>query len=123
MDDTDIDELICALTEYTGYPVEEGKYLGDEDRYIVYVYEDEKPVYFGDDNVLADTAYIQLSFYCPKNHDYKPDKKKIRDYLEHNGFHVTSIQAWIDDKAITGTDDVRHVVFSINYTQERLQEE
>lgn len=119
----DVDEKLWGLTDLTGYPIEEGMYLGTEDIYFVYVYEDERPSFFADDESFADTAYIQLSFFSPKNHEYKRDKKLIRNYLEKNGFQVTSIQSWIDKKAITGTEDVRHTTFSINITQQRMQEE
>lgn len=119
----DIDELLWKLGELTGYPIEEGKYLGKEKIYFVYVYEDERPASWGDDSVTTDTAYIQLGFFTPKSFSYKKDKKKIRDYLESKGFQVTSIQSWIDQEAITGTEDVRHTTFSLNYTMQRDKQE
>lgn len=114
----DLTGKMVALGKKTGCDVEEGIYSGSGNRYIVFVYEDERPDTRADNSVQADVAYLQISYYTPREYPYMKDKHAIRDYLEEQGFSVTSIRSWIED-VITGYDRTRHTVFEVNYLESR----
>lgn len=113
-----LNHVIERLASVAGCPVSPDVYSGREERYITYTYEDERPDLQGDNLTLSDTAYIQVNYFVPKEYDYMADKHKIRDYLEKNGFKVTSIRSWVEGK-ITGHPDIRHISFETNYTETR----
>lgn len=112
-----LNEKILGLEAVTGYPVEPDLYEGNGDKYISFTYEDERPVLNADNRPVADIAYLQINFFCPKNFNYFADKKKIRDYLESQKFKVT-IRSWLED-AMTGDEKIRRVLFEVNYTESR----
>ena len=114
-----LNEKMVELGRKVGCEVEEGIFSQKgESRYIVFVYEDERPDTRADNGVAADIAYLQISYYTPKEYDYMNDKHIMRDYLEEQGFSVTSIRSWIED-AITGYQRIRHTVFEVNYLESR----
>ena len=113
-----LNPIILGLRDVVGVPVEPDIYLGEEERYIVFTYEDERASWKADNNVLADTASMQVSYYCPYNYDYMADKEKIRDYLEEKGFVGIEIQSWIED-AVKGVKKQRHTDFTAEYTERR----
>ena len=51
-----VNPLIESLEKKFSIPVAQDEYDGKSDKYIIYTYEDERPVYFGDDKTLQDTA-------------------------------------------------------------------
>lgn len=114
----DVNEKLMALEKITEIEVFPDESPAELEKSISFVYEDERPILHGDDYPVADTAYIQLTLYTPAKMDYMDLKHKIRDYLEQEGFCVTSIQSWID-AGLTGTKRTRHTVFEINYTELR----
>ena len=114
----DLNEKILGLEQVTGIPVFPDFAPAQYEKSITFTYEDEKPVSYGDNKPVADTAYLQISLYTPEGFDYMPAKHAIRDYLEESGFCVTSIQSWMDQD-LTGTKRTRHTVFEANYTEER----
>lgn len=113
-----VNPKILGLGDVVNCPVEPDVYSGSEDRYITFTYEDERPATHADNKSIADEAYIQISYFVPKKYDYMDDKHKIRDYLEEQGFKVTSMGCWIED-ALTGYQKIRHLVFETNYTETR----
>lgn len=118
----DLNEIIAGIGEEVGCEVEENVYTGDGKRYATFTYEDERPEIAGDNLPVADTAYIQISYFAPKDYSYKADKRKIRDYLERNGFIVTAMRSWVES-AVSGYQDTRRVLFETQITQKREQEE
>ena len=111
---------IQALETLTGLPVSPDEYTGTEQKYIVYAYNMENPVFWGDDMVLADEAIIQVNLYTPVGFNYMALKHQIRDYLETLG-EVGSIQSWIDTYTSKNNTEqkIRHTVFTVTITKER----
>lgn len=105
----------------TGLPTNQDEYDGQSDKYIVFVYEDERPAEHGDDKVLSDIAYIRITLYTPKNFNYFEVKDKIRNYLEETGFCVTSIESYLA-QGIQATSKIRNTVFETNYTKNRMED-
>ena len=114
----DVNERLKGLERITGIQVFPDESPAEREKSISFVYEDERPILHGDDRPVADTVYIQLTLYTPSKLNYMDLKHRIRDYLEDEGFCVTSIQSWID-AGLTGTKRTRHTVFEINYTEPR----
>ena len=113
-----INNLIITTLSGLGYPVKEDVYEGNEDKYIVFTYEDEIPSAFGDNHPLADTAFIQLQFICPKKFNYHTTKTEIRNALEAAGFIVSSIQSMLGSK-LNEAENIRQTIFELKYTQSR----
>lgn len=109
--------IIDALSQ-THLPVKQDEYSGKEEKYIVFMYTDEVPAMWGDDEVLADTVYIQLQLITPKNFNYFALKHQVRDLLEGAGFLVTSTQSILGD-IYNGTEKVRQTIFEIQYSETR----
>lgn len=110
--------LISILGEATNLEVFPDEYDGKKTEYITFTYTDEQPVFWGDNRVLADTAYLQIQLVTPKKFNYMPLKHVIRDTLEENGFIITSIRSFLGD-AIQGTDKIRQTIIECTYTKER----
>ncbi len=113
-----LNKLIIGLFKALGLVASENEYTGIDDKYVIFTYEDENPTEFGDDEVLADTCYIQFQLIVPKNFNYFKLKKEIRNMLETNGFIVTSIRSFLGDE-YTGTEKLRQIIFETNYTEQR----
>ena len=113
-----ISGLLDEIGEVVGCEIEQDIYTGNAERYATYTYEDERTDLIADNQTKADTAYIQVSYFFPLDYQYMEDKHKIRDYLESNGFKVTSIRCWVED-ATTGYQHIRHLLFETNYTETR----
>lgn len=113
-----INNLIITTLSATGLPVKEDIYEGEKDKYIIFTYTDETPAEWGDNSVLADTAYIQLQLICPKKFNYHEMKTQIRDLLEAAGFLVTSTQSMLGSR-LNGSENIRQVIFEAKYTQSR----
>lgn len=111
-------ELIEILAKATNLEVEPDEYTGTSDKYITFSYEDEQPVLWGDNRVLADTAYIQIQLITPKNFNYLTTKHLVRDALEDNDYIVTSIQSFVGDY-IQGTEKTRQTVFTVEKSLSR----
>ena len=113
-----LNEKIISLLGSTGMPVEQDEYIGEEKKYIVFIYEDEEPAAYGDNKPSADTAYIQIQLITPKNFNYFELKDKIRDLLEEADFSVTSIRSRLGD-VYFGTEKIRQTIFQVEYTEGR----
>jgi len=116
-----VNEKILGLENETGLHVEQDLYKGKDTEYVVFTYEDERPVLRGDNRVLADEVILQIKLYTPINFNYFELKDKIRDYLESNGFSVTNIRSWLDGirSELKNSKEVRTTLFMVNYTEER----
>lgn len=110
--------LISILHNATGLKVSPDEFEGNADKYIVFTYTDEKPISYGDNFPIGDTAYLQIQLITPKNYNYMNLKHQIRDALEQNDYSVTSIRSFLGD-AIQGTEHIRQTVFEANYTTSR----
>ncbi len=116
-----LNKLLKDLLGVTGLPVEQDEYTGKNDKYIIFVYEDEHPETHADNVITADTVYIQVQMITPKNFNYFDLKKKIRNLLEGADFSVTSIRSFLGDVA-SGTEKTRQTIFQTEYTQGRRNE-
>lgn len=110
-----VNPLILELNMVTGYPVVPDLYEGNEDKWIVFTYADERGELYGDDVELYTTAKLYVSFYCPMSWNYMADKKVIKKKLVELGFQVESISSYIDD-SLEGAEKVRRVLFEVNIT-------
>lgn len=113
--------MLIGLLAKTGLPVEQDEYTGTDDKYIIFVYEDERPEAHADNRPIADTVYLQVQLITPKKFNYFILKKKIRDLLEGAGFLVTSTRSFIGD-VCQGTEKTRQTVFDTAYTAARMED-
>lgn len=118
----DVNEKLMGIEAVTGIPVYPDEVPEGNETGICFTYEDERPVLYGNDLPVADIVYIQINMYTSARLNYMNLKHKIRDYLEAEGFSVTSTASWIE-KELTETERTRHTVFEANYTEPRKKEE
>ena len=116
-----LNEKIKELLGKTGLDVEQDEYNGNEDKYILFIYEDERPELRANNKVLADTYYLQIQLITPKNFNYMDLKKQIRNLLEEGDFTVYSIVSFLGD-IYSGTEKTRQTVFHVEYTEGRSNE-
>ena len=116
----DVNSEIQVLESITGLPVSPDIYTGDDDKYIVYTYEDERPVYWGDDMPLEDQVIVQVNLFTPPKFNYMALKHQVRDYLETLG-EISSIDSWLDTFTAKNNLEktIRHTTFSVTITKER----
>lgn len=117
----ELNEKLKNLLSETGLPVEQDEYEGREDKYIIFIYEDERPVEHADNKPYADTVYLQIQLITPKNFNYMKLKRKIRNLLEDADFSVTSIRSFLGSVYV-GTEKIRQTVFETEYTEARQEE-
>lgn len=113
-----LNDIIIKLMKEIGLDAHESMYDGKRDKYIVFDYEDEQPIAFGDNKVTYDKVFIQVKLIVPKSFNYFSLKKKVRDSLESAGFFVTSISSFVGD-IFTETEKQRTVVFKTEYAESR----
>ncbi|MCQ2087995.1 MAG: hypothetical protein MJZ37_08065 [Bacilli bacterium] len=109
------DMLINGLS-VIGYPVEQDLYTGSKNKYITFVYEDERPALSADDEEEITQVYMSINFFAPKEYNYFSDKKKIKKILMQLGFTISSIQTWVRDDMV-GTDWIRQTTFNCYYAE------
>lgn len=110
--------IITILHNATGLNVSPDINEGNDDKYIIFTYTDEKPISYGDNKPIGDTAYLQIQLITPKDFNYMSLKHLIRNALEENDFNVTSIRSMLGDE-FWGTEHIRQTVFEANYTVSR----
>lgn len=113
-----LNELLISLLGETGLEVVQDLYDGESDKYIIFSYEDERPEFWGDNQIEADTAYLQIQLITPKGFDYFELKKKIRSLLEGADFIVTSTRSFLGSVYV-GTEKKRQTIFQVEYTEGR----
>lgn len=113
-----LNPIILGLKDVVKVPVEPDIYTGEDERFIVFTYEDERSSWKADNKVLAETVSMQISYYSPYNYDYMDDKEKIKRYLEEKGFVGIVVQSWVED-AVKGVKKMRHTVVTAEYTERR----
>ncbi len=116
-----LNEMLHQILSKTGLPVCQDEYSGQHDKYIIFIYEDERPVYHAGNRVIADTVYLQIQLITPKDYNYFPLKNEIRTLLEGAGFSVTSIRSFLGS-AYVGTSKIRQTIFQVEYTEGRSEE-
>lgn len=110
----DLTELLMGLAGVTGIGVYQDICTDeDADRYITYVYQDERPALCANNEVLADQCDIYVNLYTPLGFDYFETKKTIRDYLEANSFSITSIGTGSEDEP--SGKKIRRTTFDCRY--------
>lgn len=104
---------ILALETLLNCPVVQDLFLDQGTRFVVFTYEDEDTELSGDDEVLIESAALQISYYTPIDYDYFADKATIKSYLRSNDYIITSIQTFIDSEDIKDTVQLRRTIFSV----------
>lgn len=115
-----VNPLIMELKIITGLPVVPDLYVtapGEKrsDKWITFTYQDERPVHFGDNVPLDDTAYMSVNLFTPKSFNYLELKEQIKEYLESIGI-VTNCESYV---YLENQIPVRQTVFEVTITQER----
>ena len=116
-----LSERLISVLGVDGLPVEQDEYTGKKEKYIIFTFEDERPESYADNHPTSDTVYIQVQLITPKNLNYFDLKNKIRSLLEGADFIVSSIRSFLGD-VYMGTEKTRQTVFSVKYTEQRLEE-
>ena len=110
-----VNPLIKELNRITGLPVVPDKYTGESEKWITFTYQDERPVYFGDNVPLVDTAYMSVNLFTPAEFNYMTLKEDIKDYLESIGI-VTNCESYV---YLENQIPVRQSVFEVTISKER----
>lgn len=110
-----VNPLIMALKDITKLSVVPDIYEGTSDKWITFTYQDERPVFFGDNEVLDDTAYISVNLFTPKDFNYMALKETIKTYLETIGI-VTNCESYV---YLENQIPVRQTIFEVTITKDR----
>ena len=113
-----VNPLLMELKNVTGLPVVPDIYEGSGDKWITFTYQDERPVFFGDNTVLDDTAYISVNLFTPKNYNYMATKEAIKTYLESIGI-VTNCESYV---YLENQIPIRQTIFEVTITKEREEQ-
>ena len=115
-----VNKEIQELSTITGLSVAPDVYSGNAEKYIVYTYTDERPVFWGDDATLADQVTIQVNLYTPPKFNYMEIKHSIRDYLETLG-EINEISSWLETYTAKNNleQTIRRTTFNVTITKER----
>lgn len=92
--------------------VSEDVYLGKEERYITFNYEDERAIQSGDNMPDLEGTWIQVHFFSPVivktgEQTVNQIKKQIRSALFNAGFSYAQITPLFDKETMK-----KHIVFS-----------
>lgn len=115
------EKLKTLLEGPTGLTVNQDAYDGNDDKYIIFSYADERSETFADNNPDSDTVYLNIQLITPKNFNYMELKETIRELLEGADFNITSNPSFLGD-VYFGTEKTRQTVFEVNYTEQRTEE-
>lgn len=110
-----LNPIFEAIPEKLGYPVEQDMYQGSNKVYAIYCYTDERGEIFGNNKPLIDKAYMRLQLYTPKNYNYMGLKHETRDYLESQGFRITSIRTWLEPDLDSKAEKIRCTAMDMEY--------
>jgi hypothetical protein len=110
-----VNSLIVQLNNITGIPVAPDIYKGESDKWITFTYQDERPAFFGDNEILDDIAYISVNLFTPANFNYMALKKTIKRYLESIGVLTNSESYVYTENQIP----IRQTIFEVQITKER----
>ena len=115
-----VNPLLMELKNLTNLPVVPDIYTPNpgevsSDKWITFTYQDERPVFFGDNTVLDDTAYISVNLFTPKNYNYMATKEVIKTYLESIGI-VTNCESYV---YLENQIPIRQTIFEVQITKER----
>lgn len=110
-----VNPLLMELKNITNLPVVPDLYEGASDKWITFTYQDERPSYFGDNDVLDDIAYISVNLFTPKSFNYMSLKNDIKTYLESIGI-VTNCESYV---YMENQIPVRQTIFEVQITKER----
>lgn len=114
-----VNPLIIELNTVTGLPVVPDLYKGESDKWITFTYQDERPEFFGDNEILDDVAYISLNLFTPANYNYMTTKEVIKTYLESIGI-LTNCESYVYQE---NQIPIRQTIFEVQITKEREDKE
>ena len=101
-----VNRIVKAALAPFGLPVAESLYQGKEAEYFTFNYADDHPQDFGDDDVLAYVAYLQVHYVCQWDKPYTDMKRRIRRALTGAGFTAPEVT-----DASDSAGRIRHLVF------------
>lgn len=104
-------EKIVQAIKKINYPYAPDTYEGDEKRFFTYNYATDKGAIWGDNEVEAVTASIQLHFFLPATDNFIRIKKEIRNALTEEGFTFPEI-------TVLTEEDIRHIIFECEIEEE-----
>lgn len=110
-----VNSLLMELKNITKLPVSPDIYEGTTDKWITFTYQDERPSFFGDNEILDDIAYISVNLFTPANFNYMALKKTIKRYLESIGVLTNSESYVYTENQIP----IRQTIFEVQITKER----
>ena len=110
-----INSLMMELKSLTKLPVVPDLYEGSGDKWITFTYQDERPEYFGDNDILADVAYISVNLFTPANYNYMSLKEDIKTYLESIGV-LTNCESYVYTE---NQIPIRQTMFEVQIPKER----
>lgn len=113
-----INSLIMELKTVTGLPVAPDLYQGSSDKWITFTYQDERPEFFGDNDILADVAYISVNLFTPTKYNYMSLKEDIKTYLESIGVLTNSESYVYTENQIP----IRQTIFEVQIPKEREEQ-
>lgn len=104
-------EKIRTAIEGFGFPCEPDIYTGDEERYFVYNYADERGSLYADDVPGGVIASVQVHFYLPADENFIKVKNQIREALFRQGFTFPEVTMLREGKR-------RHIIFECDIEEE-----
>ena len=110
-----VNPILKELNTVTGLPVVPDVYNGSGDKWITFTYQDERPSFFGDNDVLNDIAYISVNLFTPANYNYMTTKEVIKTYLESIGV-LTNTESYV---YLENQIPIRQTIFEVQITKER----
>lgn len=112
-----LNPVLAKLEDVTGLPVEQDIYSGEEERYITFVYQLERPADYADNEPISDTCDVYVNLYVPIGYEYFELKDTIREYLEKTGFHV-EISSFLETGK-RSTERIRRIIYDCSITKMR----
>ena len=107
---TEFEKIIEAVKGF-GFPYEPDIYTGEEERYFVYNYADERGLVFADDSPEVVKADVQVHFFLPVEENFIKIKNRIREALFKQGFTYPEVTVLREAKK-------RHLVFECDIEEE-----
>lgn len=107
---TEFEKIIAAIEPF-GFPYASDIYDGSEERYFVYNYADERPVFYADDAPEAVKASMMVHLYLPAGENFIALKNQIRAALFSKGFTYPEV-------TVLRENDKRHIVFECDIEEE-----
>lgn len=109
-----INQKIIDTLSTLGLPVKESIYTGNEEKWIVFNYADDRGDAYANDAPTVEVVTMHIHLYVPLVFNYPKMKKDIRSLLFEAGFSYATVSTEIE------TDTrLRHLIFECEYVEGR----